>query len=85
MKHTLKIEQKYLIRILIGEKSFEIRKNDRDFQVGDEIDFLPLEDENLNVYELCSSIPRYRITYVHSGLGMATEYVAMSIVEITKN
>lgn len=34
-EHQLKIAPKYLTRILSGEKPFEIRKNDRDFQTGD--------------------------------------------------
>ena len=33
--HELKIQQCYLDRILSGQKRFEIRFNDRDFQVGD--------------------------------------------------
>ena len=84
MKHNLEIEQKYLVRILTGEKSFEIRKNDRDFQVGDEIEFLPLEDKNLDVYDLCNPIPTYRIMYIYYGMGMAADYVAMSIIAIPR-
>ena len=84
MRHALKIESKYLARILTGEKLFEIRKNDRDFQVGDVIEFLPLEDKNIDVYDFCNPIPQYRITYIHTGLGMAVEYVAMSIEAIIK-
>lgn len=33
--HELKIEKKYLVEIKKGNKTFEIRKNDRDFKVGD--------------------------------------------------
>ena len=33
--HRLKIEERFLERILSGQKRFEIRKDDRDFQVGD--------------------------------------------------
>lgn len=33
--HDLKIQQCYLDNILSGRKRFEIRRNDRDFQVGD--------------------------------------------------
>lgn len=35
--HTLKIDSKYLDRIIDRSKLFEIRKNDRDFQTGDDI------------------------------------------------
>lgn len=35
MIHELKIESKYFTDILKGIKKFEIRKNDRNYQVGD--------------------------------------------------
>lgn len=35
MEHLLKIEPTYYDKVLSGEKSFEIRKNDRNYQVGD--------------------------------------------------
>ena len=31
----LKIRQEYIVEVLLGNKTFEIRKNDRDYQVGD--------------------------------------------------
>lgn len=61
------------------EKTFEIRKNDRDFQVGDEVNFLPIEDDNYNVYDGRGKIPCFEITYVHTDFGMAEGYVALSI------
>jgi len=39
--HTLKIKQEYFERIISGQKTFEIRKNDRDYQVGDAVVFTP--------------------------------------------
>ena len=41
MIHELKIDRKYFIPIVQGKKTFEVRKNDRDFQVGD---FLALNE-----------------------------------------
>ncbi|MGF1726377.1 DUF3850 domain-containing protein [Photobacterium nomapromontoriensis] len=35
--HDLKIKTEYLKAIIDGDKTFEIRKNDRDFKVGDRI------------------------------------------------
>jgi hypothetical protein len=40
MTHRLKTLEPYWKRVQSGEKKFEIRKNDRDFQVGD---YLELE------------------------------------------
>lgn len=73
MEHYVKIEKQYADAIIAGDKNFEIRFNDRGYQKGDTLRFNvlkrshPLDDR------------RYRITYVHSGLGMADGYVALAI------
>jgi len=84
MQHDLKIKQCYLIHVLEGNKTFEVRKNDRDFQVGDTINFLPLEDENYNAYDLARPIPKYRINYILSDFGgLQQNHVCMAITPIT--
>ena len=35
MKHILKLKDKYFDEVLSGRKSFELRKNDRNYSVGD--------------------------------------------------
>lgn len=40
--HELKIEHEYLIDVSLGRKTFELRKNDRDYQVGDLIRFIDI-------------------------------------------
>ncbi|MGH1816612.1 DUF3850 domain-containing protein [Enterococcus casseliflavus] len=35
--HNLKILPEYFEAVVSGKKTFEVRKNDRDFQVGDEV------------------------------------------------
>lgn len=79
MIHKIKIKQCYLYHILEDRKTFEIRKNDRDYQVGDIIQFMPLEDNDYDVYEWMSPLPDFEITYVHSGFGLEPGYVALSI------
>jgi len=37
MEHELKLHPKYFERVSRGEKTFEVRKNDRDYQVGDTV------------------------------------------------
>lgn len=37
MQHDLKILPKYFEAVKTGKKKFELRKNDRDYKVGDEI------------------------------------------------
>jgi hypothetical protein len=83
MLHQLKIKQCYLYHIIEKTKTFEIRKNDRDFQVGDTIRFLPIEDENYNVYEILSPVPDYSINYVLSfSMGLLGGYVCLAITPI---
>ena len=41
--HELKILHPYLIDVTLGNKTFELRKNDRDYQEGD---IIRLKDEN---------------------------------------
>lgn len=83
MLHQLKIKQCYLYHILEGVKTFEVRKNDRDFQVGDTIRFMPLEDDNYNVYEFISPIPEYRINYILSDFGgLQQNHVCLAITPI---
>ena len=45
--HELKIKSKYFRAVVSGEKKFEIRKNDRNFHVGDTVTLCEV-DEGLN-------------------------------------
>lgn len=41
--HQLKIKSEHLNAIIWGDKTFEIRKNDRDFKVGDRVTLIEEE------------------------------------------
>ena len=72
-----------MYHILEGLKTFEVRKNDRDFQVGDIIRFLPLEDDNYDVYTLKSPLPDYIINYILADFsGLQQNYVCLAITPI---
>lgn len=81
--HVLKIAIKYADEVLDGTKSFEIRKNDRDFKVGDEIMFEVVDNEGHRVGEAVRHQLNhviYRIDYVLDGFeGLAQTYVALAI------
>lgn len=65
MTHELKIKSEYLYPILKGDKRFEVRKNDRNFQVGDLIhlrEFYPATSEQEAHYG--KSQGTYKITYL---------------------
>ena len=48
MEHYLKIKSKYFSRILSKDKTFEVRFNDRDYQVGDTIRFEVVSEPHYN-------------------------------------
>lgn len=78
--HEIKIAEDYADAVLDGSKTFEIRRNDRGYQKGDLIKFIVIDrDLSLKVSEHGLNDRLYKITYVHSGLGMADGYVALSI------
>lgn len=45
MEHELKLHPRYFLRKAQGIKTFEIRKNDRDFQVGDTVIYKEYDSE----------------------------------------
>ena len=63
MRHILKIEEKWLERIMDGQKTSEIRLNDRDYQTDDTIVFQPVNSDG-NTLIKPSSLPIYEITHV---------------------
>lgn len=70
MIHDLKIDPVYLENLKSGIKKSEIRYNDRDYQLGDILEFWDNE-ENKDIF--------FEITHIHSGLGMKDGYVVLSI------
>lgn len=82
-RHVLKVDFKYANAILNGKKSFEVRKNDRNFMVGDEVVFKVLIDKGSYAgAEAAHPLNRivYRIDYVLNNFeGLAQKYVAFSI------
>lgn len=78
MHHELKIKEGYFVHIQEGKKTFEIRFNDRDYQVGDTVSFEAQGVENVSF----SPAQRYEITYVHQGLGLDLGYVILGIKEV---
>lgn len=60
--HTLKILPQYYVAVANGEKTFELRKNDRNYQVGDLITFTNTDGTPyITPYK---EIIVFRITYI---------------------
>lgn len=77
MIHRIKIEKHYYERLVNCEKKAEIRKNDRDYQVGDTLKFI-LYDKDSHQWEEAEHF-QAKITHIHGGLGMEEGYVALSV------
>ena len=72
MTHNLKISDKFADAVLNGEKTFEVRYNDRGYNKGDKIVFTVVDDLNLSIrHPLNTKV--YEITYVLSGWGNKRE------------
>lgn len=85
--HELKIKQKYFEDILSGKKTFEIRKNDRDFQEGDLLCFKIVDNKPESIRECFLSALSYpfyvyRVTYVLKDIpeyGLDNDYCILGI------
>ena len=80
--HELKIEHDYAESVWLGDKNFEVRFNDRGFQKGDIVRFLPLGKDSYTSIDTKHPLYRkeYEITYVIGSFrGLADGYVAFGI------
>ena len=68
--HELKTWPEYFHAVRCGVKTFEVRKNDRDFQVGDVLDLLEYEPDKQKY--VGRKVTRY-VTYVLRGPGFGVE------------
>ena len=93
--HELKILHKYLIDITTGRKTFELRKNDRDYQVGDLIRFIDVDyagadwklfhKDDIELEPCIDENQLYRITYVLKDVvkyGLDKDYCILAIKKL---
>ena len=88
--HNLKLSIEFCDAVLSGEKTFEVRKNDRGFQTEDLIRFIPTD--GTSYHSLDGTIREhakheisghtYKITYILNGWGIKNGYVVLGIKEI---
>lgn len=76
--HELKTWKPYFMEIFMGKKKFEVRKNDRDFKVGDN---LILKEYDNDKKEYTGREMSTYINYILDGgqFGIEEGYVVMSI------
>ncbi|WP_294288528.1 ASCH/PUA domain-containing protein [uncultured Chryseobacterium sp.] len=81
MTHELKTHPEYFVATLLGEKNFEVRKDDRNYQRGDE---LLLKEYNPITEEYTGRMLQRRITYILRGgiFGIEKGYCVMNIEKL---
>lgn len=79
--HALKIKAMFYHRIEHGTKTFEVRLNDRDYQVGDYISYKVKDNDYTVIFD---PPERYQIIYVHTILGMQENYVVLGIKKVSE-
>ena len=79
--HHIKILDTFADAVYNGEKTFEIRENDRGYQRGDFVTFTVVRKDGTenNSHGLRGKV--FVITYVLSGWGLKEGYVALGIRE----
>ena len=91
--HELKILHEYLVDVDLGKKTFELRKNDRDYQVGDLIRFIDVQADGSKYcykykFQIEPNIDEntlYRITYVLKDVdqyGLDRDYCILAIKKL---
>ena len=79
MTHNLKIRDQFADAVLNGEKTFEVRYNDRGYQKGDQIVFTVIDDIGITMHHHPLNDKVYEIMYVLSGWGIKEDYVVFGI------
>ncbi len=84
-QHELKIWPAFFEQVISGKKKFEIRRNNRNYQVGDILLFREYKQECVHGYptvgEYTGRKAYFNIDYILEGYqwGIRHEFVAMSI------
>lgn len=75
MVHDLKTEPLPFKSVVSGDKRVELRKNDRDFRVGDT---LRLREYYSNCKKYSGRLAEVTISHIQTGFGLKHDYVALS-------
>lgn len=85
MTHEIKIQKEYAQAVYLGEKTFEVRINDRGYQKGDLIVFQVMDGALRDPTHPLNDMT-FKITYVlGSFVGLAPNYVAFAIRDVTED
>lgn len=74
-RHVLKTETKYYHQVLSRRKPFEVRRNDRNFQVYDTLILVEIDHKKIFTGEAVS----VDVMYKYEGTGLAEGYVVLGL------
>lgn len=80
--HILKIQSKYYYSILLGDKTFEVRKLDRDYKIGDVIQFNVIQQDGTTETPPYLYRIRYILTHDDFPDGIQEGYGVLGIKQI---
>lgn len=86
MIHEIKLREDFCTPVLKGKKTFEVRKNDRDYRVGDYIRFKPIDFYLFSTYHKIQ-LELFEITYVlghRDFAGIGEGYVVLAIKKVSE-
>ena len=81
--YEIKLNEHFCDDVFVGNKNFEVRKNDRGYQKGDRIKFFPVLDIGVHFNHPIETA-LYEITYVLSGWGIKDEFVVFGIKKVSE-
>ncbi len=80
-EHEIKLNHRFCDAVYNGVKTFEIRYDDRGYEVGDVVRFVPVDDSgNVTSHEI--KYESYVITYILLDWGLSSGYIAFAIKKI---
>jgi hypothetical protein len=79
--HVLKTWPYYWDAIETGAKTFEVRRGDRPYHVGDYLELRRYDPKTETYTKDCPPIVK-RVSFVMSGMGLEPGYVAMGLQDI---
>ena len=82
-EHNIKLLESFADAVLSGDKTFEVRENDRGYQKGDRIQFRVVDKIGSHIPHPIETIT-YEITYVLSGWGIKDGWVVFGIKELSE-
>lgn len=79
--HRIKLREEFCDDVICERKTFEVRLNDRNYQIGDRVSFTAVTADGKHIYHKINNAT-YLITYVLSGYGINKNYVAFAIKRV---